>query len=645
MLASLLHARHAEHAVSPAGPAPRAVPALSPMALEPEALLDLSFLTEEERSSIARVLQRDWQLRRREEGRISKLRKSVSDPARLRSLTGDWFCDARAQRHQPRLGSDLVRASIRRRRRPRGTGEPDRGPGLEAIEEPLAEEKEDEDGALETDESSPPEEVQEATEPQPSPPAPAAEGTPRAQPVLQGDIPAREQHSPAQAGGTGTGGGTSLGSSSTEGDEDEDEEEPDSAHGSHKAGQNSHAPPSLLSTSSSVSSLSSSTLSGSLMSLYSEGELGRVAVRGCVQFSLRYQPAQKELQVHVLRCRELAEAKKQRSDPYVKTYLLPDKSNRSKRKTAVRKRSLDPVFNETLKYKLEKRDLQGRTLNLSVWHHDSLGRNLFLGEVEVALGTWDWANTRPEWFSLQPRMPIPSDGLASRGRLNLALKFIPAGSEGGGMPPTGELHIWVKDAQSLIPLQSGTVDAFVQCYVLPDDSKASRQKTRVVKRSLNPLFNHTMVYDGFQAKDLAEACAEFTLWHHEAFSKRQLGGIRLSLGTGEGRVWSPGCPGCPPGADGRALSPQGAATGCPWAGWTPRPRRRACGGSCCSSPASGWRRCSPCAPTWCPGRSPPGPVGPWDPRVGTWGLCPPLPAAMKWHQRAHLSAFYCCEHI
>lgn len=27
-------------------------------------------------------------------------------------------------------------------------------------------------------------------------------------------------------------------------------------------------------------------------------------------------------------------------------------------------------------------------------------------------------------------MPIPSDGLASRGHLNLALKFIPAGSEG-----------------------------------------------------------------------------------------------------------------------------------------------------------------------------------------------------------------------
>ncbi|NXD28428.1 SYTL1 protein, partial [Spelaeornis formosus] len=259
------------------------------------------------------------------------------------------------------------------------------------------------------------------------------------------------------------------------------------------------------------------------------GELGRVPVRGSVQFSLRYHAPRKELQVHVLRCRELAEAKKQRSDPYIKTYLLPDKSNRSKRKTAVRKRSLDPIFNETLKYKLEERDLQGRTLNLSVWHHDSLGRNLFLGEVEVALGTWDWANTRPEWFSLQPRGPVGSRG----GVLTRQGAPDPSGPLAGrDMPPTGELHIWVKDAQSLVPLQSGTVDASVQCYVLPDDSKASRQKTRVVKRSLNPLFNHTMVYDGFQAKDLAEACAEFTLWHHEAFSRRQLGGVRLSLGTG-----------------------------------------------------------------------------------------------------------------
>ncbi|XP_042741498.1 synaptotagmin-like protein 1, partial [Lagopus leucura] len=84
----------------------------------PEALLDLSFLTEAERCAIAEVLHRDALLRRAEEGRVSKLRQSVSDPMRLRTLTGEWFCHVRAQRHRNLLGSDLVRASIRRRRRP-----------------------------------------------------------------------------------------------------------------------------------------------------------------------------------------------------------------------------------------------------------------------------------------------------------------------------------------------------------------------------------------------------------------------------------------------------------------------------------------------------------------------------------------------
>ncbi|XP_025899265.1 synaptotagmin-like protein 1 [Nothoprocta perdicaria] len=528
------------------------------MDAEAAALLDLSFLTLAERRAIAEVLRRDAQLRRRDEGRVRRLRKSVSDPARLKSLTGDWFCDVRARRHQQPLGSELVRASIRRRR-PRGTqgtgtarGRPRAQPRevllcpgaggteLEAIGEPWAEDREDEDSAAETEDSLSREEVLGAAEVQPcdvSPPAAALEVTPLSQSLREPDIPPGQQDIPLQPGNRRD--GSPLGPSSAE----EEEEEPSHALSTPSAGQvgwptspsrvsPQDVPGSQLSASSSVSSLSSSTLSSSLVSLYSEGELGRVAVRGGVQVALRYEPAAKELHVHVLRCRQLAEARRQRSDPYIKTYLLPDKSSHGKRKTSVRKRSLDPVFNETLKYKLEKTDLQGRTLNLSVWHHDSLGRNLFLGEVEIALGAWDWANTRPEWFDLQPRTPVSPGDLASHGHLNLALKFIPAGSEGAGLPPTGELHIWVKDARSLAPLRRGTVDAFVQCYVLPDDSKASRQKTRVVKRSLNPLFNHTMVYDGFQAKDLAEACAEVTLWHREAFAKRPLGGIRLSLGTG-----------------------------------------------------------------------------------------------------------------
>ncbi|XP_021231206.1 synaptotagmin-like protein 1, partial [Numida meleagris] len=343
----------------------------------PEALLDLSFLSEEERCAIAEVLRRDTLLRRREEGRVSKLRQAESDPVRLRTLTGEWFRDVRAQRHRNLLGSDLVRASIRCRRRPRGALELELSRcELAAIREWLLEEKEDEQGARE--ESPAEDRVPAAVELQPDPIAP--EGTTMSPSPQHSEVPAGEWDGPGQPG-DGVDGST-LGNSSAE----EDEEEPDPARSSPGAGQDAQTPQdggaprgSALSASSSVSSLSSSTLSGSLRSLYSEAELGRVPVRGCVQFSLRYEAAAQELQVHVVRCRELAEAKRQRSDPYIKTYLLPDKSNRSKRKTSVRKRSLDPVFNETLKYKLRKPELQGRTLNLSVWHHDALGRNLFLG--------------------------------------------------------------------------------------------------------------------------------------------------------------------------------------------------------------------------------------------------------------------------
>ncbi|XP_054854806.1 synaptotagmin-like protein 1 [Eublepharis macularius] len=506
-----------------------------------DSLLDLSFLTEEEQNTIAEVLRRDSQLRSLEEGRISKLRQSVSDPSWLKIFSGDWFCDVRSKRHN-HFGSDLVRASIRRKKKPKAGEWGPKKQGsmgdLEPIREPSAEEEKENTFNMQDTVDR----------------LPSSEGTP---PVSQSKDPQDAIQSLEQVAETlpaeRSDSFSSL-SSETEEEEGEGRQQTNPSPGilvsvqsngnleNGKADASGLSPPKtnmtnlqnkLLSTSSSISSLSSSTMSGSLMSVFSDNEGGSVDVRGCIQFSLYYDPKKKELHIQIIQCRDLAEARKQRTDPYVKTYLLPDKSNHSKRKTAVKKRSLDPIFNETLKYKIDKAELQGRILNLSVWHHDSLSRNLFLGEVETELQAWDWSNTGPQWFNLQPRTPVTPDSLASRGKLNLALKFISAGSEGGGLPPTGELHIWVKNAQNLIPFRGSAVDSFVQCYILPDDSKTSRQKTRTVKKSLSPVFNHTMVYDGFQAKDLAEACAEFTVWDQDTFSKQQLGGVRLSLATGK----------------------------------------------------------------------------------------------------------------
>ncbi|KAJ1188425.1 hypothetical protein NDU88_005186 [Pleurodeles waltl] len=513
-----------------------------------ESLLDLSYLTEDEQRAIDKVLSRDTQLRQKDEGRIRKLRQTVSDPTQLKFLTGDWFCEVRAKRHRgKKFGSDIVQASIRRKKKPKGEREKSPWPAEVSVDgDESVDQSPDKLRPRASDKVVPEPVLLQPTKPQEVTicvPVVNGEkkegrlenqgheqpqtdvGTPDAEEDLAPPLPpkdGREQEmedvllSPVII--------------TVQSDEELDNKKRTLLTLKNNNALDTHHIP--LKTSSSMRSLGSTTLSGSIMSLYSDGDIGSVEVRGCIQFSLQFDTRKKELMVIIIQCRDLAEAKKQRSDPYVKTYLLPDKSSLSKRKTAVKKRCLDPLFNETLKYKIDKSELQSQILNLSVWHHDPLGRNLFMGEVEIELSSWDWSQTQPVWFNLLPRTPLSSDVLCSRGKLVLSLKFIPPGSAGNGLPPTGELHIWVKEAQNLLPIRTGTIDSFVKCYVLPDDSKSSRQKTRVIKKSLNPTFNHTMVYDGFRAEDLLEACAEFTVWDQEAFSSQQIGGLRLSMGRG-----------------------------------------------------------------------------------------------------------------
>nr|XP_055187810.1 synaptotagmin-like protein 1 isoform X2 [Nyctereutes procyonoides] len=469
-----------------------ALPSL-PMAHEPEpeadGLLDLSFLTEEEQEAIADVLKRDAHLRQLEEGRVSKLRASVADPGQLKILTGDWFQEARSQRHHhAHFGSDLVRASIRRKKSSMGTG--DQAPGSDGEAEAAEKDAEEEVESRLPMDKAPQEMPSKAKEPDfPSPYVPLKasdqEEEPQAQEGRAGEGQAQElmpHPSPGPRGpaGLGRGGGPGAGAAvARRGAAASPSPDPGGTRDPGERGRGSGA---------------------------------RLLSRPHAQQQLlRVQPQL----LH--------------GEGYVKSYLLPDKQ--SKRKTTVKKRNLNPVFNETLRYSVPQAELRGRVLSLSVWHRESLGRNIFLGEVEVPLDTWDW-DSEATWLPLQSRGPPSPDDLPSRGLLSLSLKYVPASSEGPGLPPSGELHFWVKEAQDLVPLRSGTLDTYVQCSVLPDDSRASRQRTRVVRRSLSPVFNHTMVYDGFGPADLRQACAELSLWDQGALASRQLGGTRLSLGTG-----------------------------------------------------------------------------------------------------------------
>ncbi|KAM9340029.1 synaptotagmin-like protein 1 isoform 2-T2 [Symphorus nematophorus] len=480
--------------------------------------LDLSHLTEEEQSAILQVIQRDLELRRLDEGRVRILKQTETDPQRLRSLSGAWFSEERSKRHRSRSGSTLVHATLRHRKTKNRdspltglfNGETEEtsynsntSPEVESRLKDSKEEEEESKGN------------QGSLKPAP---------TPRTRcPIAQG-----LQHN------------SSISSKESERRSNGHSEEPEEDFDGHNGDTDSlsssltEPDPASLKTSSSTGSLQSGyTLSGSMMSLFSSGDFGVVEVRGRIQFSLVYDTQKEELQVKVYRCEDIASARKNRSDPYVKAYLLPDKSSHSKKKTSVKKKTLNPVYDQTLRYKVRIGELRSRTLNLSVWHAEPLGRNVFLGEVEVSLGLWDWTCTQSLWQDLQPRVHLSPDSISSRGTILLSIKFIPEGFEGGGLPLTGELHIWLREAQGLLSNKGGPVDSFVRSYILPDASRQSGQKTRMVKRSISPTYNHTMVYDGFHTSDLREACAELTVWQREGLKTHILGGIRLSCGTGQ----------------------------------------------------------------------------------------------------------------
>uniref|UniRef100_A0A8D3A7Z5 Synaptotagmin-like protein 2 n=1 Tax=Scophthalmus maximus TaxID=52904 RepID=A0A8D3A7Z5_SCOMX len=295
---------------------------------------------------------------------------------------------------------------------------------------------------------------------------------------------------------------------------------------------------SMTNLSSSSGMASVSPLSGSVMTMYN-ADFGNVEVQGNIQFSINYIQRLREFHIFVAECRDLAavDPKRSRSDPYVKSYLVPDKANLGKKKTSVKKKTLNPTFNEILRYRVRMDYLRTQTLILSVWHHDTFGRNSFLGEVDVDLSKWDFDHTQMNYLVLKARTtPTPLAQANGRGEMKLAIRFLPQVTHSDGMakdgPNAGEVHIWVKECKNL-PLIRATIDPYVKCFVLPDTSRKSRQKTRVLRRTADPVFNHTMVYDGISLTDLTEACVELTVWDRDRLASNLLGGLRLGVGTGK----------------------------------------------------------------------------------------------------------------
>ncbi|KAK1158411.1 hypothetical protein AOXY_G23322 [Acipenser oxyrinchus oxyrinchus] len=108
--------------------------------------------------------------------------------------------------------------------------------------------------------------------------------------------------------------------------------------------------------------------------------------RGRIMISLKYSSQKAGLLIGIVRCAHLASMDANGfSDPYVKTYLKPDVDKKSKHKTAVKKKTLNPEFNEEFFYEIKHCDLTKKTLEVTVWDYDIGKSNDFIGGVTLGI--------------------------------------------------------------------------------------------------------------------------------------------------------------------------------------------------------------------------------------------------------------------
>ncbi|XP_055471921.1 synaptotagmin-like protein 3 isoform X2 [Psammomys obesus] len=287
---------------------------------------------------------------------------------------------------------------------------------------------------------------------------------------------------------------------------------------------------------------------GSLISINSTctemGNFDNANVTGEIEFAIRYCFKSHSLEVCIKTCRNLAygEEKKRKCNPYVKTYLLPDRSSQGKRKTRVQKSTLDPTFEETLKYQVDPAQLATRRLQVSVWHLGTLARRAFLGEVILPLATWDFEDSKTQnarWYPLRAKAEKYGENIPqNNGELAVRAKLVlPAGprklqeaQEGTGQQVlNGQLCLVVLGAKNLPVRSDGTLNSFVKgCLTLPDQQKL-RVKSPVLKKQACPQWKHSFVFSGVSSSQLRQSSLELTVWDQAVFgmNDRLLGGARL----------------------------------------------------------------------------------------------------------------------
>ncbi|XP_028406048.1 extended synaptotagmin-3-like [Dendronephthya gigantea] len=150
----------------------------------------------------------------------------------------------------------------------------------------------------------------------------------------------------------------------------------------------------------------SSSPRGSMYDISSGGgSRDNLANYGKLELSLSYSHVRNCLEITVIAAHDLpARESKGKTSPYVRMYLLPDRSKKSRRETAPKEGTLNPVYGEKFEYITSLQELRDCTLDVAVKNHKSKftsrRKRNFIGQVRISLSSLDLSKEQKIIYTL-----------------------------------------------------------------------------------------------------------------------------------------------------------------------------------------------------------------------------------------------------
>lgn len=243
---------------------------------------------------------------------------------------------------------------------------------------------------------------------------------------------------------------------------------------------------------------------------------------GNLSFSVEHDESKAALMVSIVRASDLPPRDPTLGgcDPYVKLQLLPEKKHKCK--TRVVRKTLNPKYDETFTfYGITANQIPAITLHFVVLSFDRFSRDEIIGEVIYPLSDTDVEKKEAVVTrDITPRhLKFRSQG---RGELLVSLCYQPAANR---------LGVVVLKARNLPKMDiTGLSDPYVKIYLLYNGQRIAKKKTHVKKRTLNPVFNESFLFDVPYNEGLQNISLEFLVLDWDRMTKNEVVG-RLEIGV------------------------------------------------------------------------------------------------------------------